>query len=96
MKIKIQKKRITVTHNILVLDDGFEFSDVYELYELLDALGESDGFMTRILIEYPPWGKKLEELNVAVKSNRGSYYRGKKFDSFRKEVTKLLGQLETR
>ena len=89
MKTRTDKKLVTLTFIRLVLDDGYEFGDVYELLELLEELHNSDGFFSRMVI-YNEWGKKLEELGVASGSSRGSYSGGKNLIPFWDEVYLLV------
>jgi hypothetical protein len=86
MKIVTEKKRVTMTYERLVLDDGFIFSDVGELYNLLEELKETDGYFTFILINIDEWEKKLIELGVATKNSKGSCCKGKNFNTFYSKV----------
>jgi hypothetical protein len=86
MKIVTEKKRITVTYERLVLDDGFVFSDVGELCNLLEELRYSDGFFTFVNIYNDEWEKKLIELGVARKCTAGSFAKGENTQTFYEEV----------
>jgi hypothetical protein len=89
MKIITEKKRITVAYERLVLDDGFVFSDVWELIDLLQELDTCDGYFERVVIYNSEWEKKLEELGVISTNNQGSAGTGKKFREFVREIELL-------
>lgn len=85
MKKIIEKKRVTLTFTKLVLDDGYIFGDAYELLDLLETIGEVDGYFERVTV-YNEWGKKLDEMKVLSKNSRGSYSAGVKFEEFYNDV----------
>jgi hypothetical protein len=90
MKIITEKKRVTMIYERLVLDDGFIFSDIGELVELLEELRNCDGYFERVVIYNSEWERKLEELGVISTNSRGSAGSGKKFKSFYDEVYKIV------
>lgn len=90
MKIITEKKRVTMTYERLVLDDGYIFSDSWELYNLLEELKDTDGYFTAMVIYNDEWERKLEELGVASGSSRGSCSKGKNFYTFYNEVISAM------
>lgn len=82
MKKITEKKRVTLTFTKLELDDGYVFSDAYELLELLEGANEVDGYFERLVVYDSKDAKKLEELGVLSGSSRGSYSKGKNHKKF--------------
>lgn len=90
MKKIIEKKRVTLTFTKLKLDDGYIFSDAYDLLELLEQLEEVDGYFERLIVYNSADAKKLEELGVLSRSPRGSYSEGKNCREFHSKVYATL------
>jgi len=82
MKKIIEKKRVTLTFTKLELDDGYVFSDVYELLELLEGADEVDGYFETLVIYNSKDAHKLEELGVISENARHSYHKGKNHKEF--------------
>lgn len=92
MKIIKEKKRITVHYYRLVFNDGFTFPDAYSVWEVLEDLKDCDGYFVRCLINDRLIAEKFQDLEIAVKNNRGSYGKGKNFQRYYDEVSKLVGE----
>lgn len=90
MKKITEKKRVTLTYTRLELDDGFVFSDAYDLLELLEQAEEVDGYFERLIVYNNAEAKKLEELGVISRSSRGSYSAGENCRDFHKTVYATL------
>jgi hypothetical protein len=67
---------------VLELDDGYVFSDAYELLNLLKEADNVDGYFERLVVYDSKDAKKLEELGVLSGSARGSYSKGKNHKEF--------------
>lgn len=92
MKILKEEKIITLNYERLVLDDGFVFSSVSDVLGILEALEMADGFMNTVVFSNVEDNemKKLEDMKVIRKNNRGSYYWGNNYRSFYSDLYKLI------
>ena len=69
---------------------GKEYS-LGTVLDVIEGLEETDGFFDRILINDPHLAEFLEGKQVAERHNKGSYYKGPKYDEFRKAVFEAAG-----
>ncbi len=88
MKIKPVTKLIQTAY--VEIEDKTFRSDV--VFDLIDALDETDGFANVVVIYDRVLQDKLE-LNGVINVNvRGSCYKGKNFEEFKDQMNALYGE----